>query len=292
MKIKKIFVVGAGLMGSGITQVCAQAGYSVVMEDVTDDAVKKGLDAIRWSVNKFVEKGKVKGKVDEVMGRIATSTDMADAGDADFVFEAVFEDLKVKHEVFSKLDKICPSHTILATNTSAIPITEIAAATKRAERVIGTHFFSPVPMMPVVEVIRGLCTSDETMQATKELCQSIGREPITCNKDVAGFLFTRLNAAGNIEIIKLVEQGVGTVEEIDKGVRLGLGRAMGPFETGDLTGLDVSLNAYMNIYNETKDPKFFPPMLLRRKVKAGHLGKKVGIGWYRYDDKGNRIGPA
>jgi 3-hydroxybutyryl-CoA dehydrogenase len=292
MKIKKIFVVGAGLMGSGITQVCAQAGYSVVMEDMTDDVLKKGLDAIRWSVNKFVEKGKVKGTVDEVMRRIAPSIDLADAGDADFVFEAVFEDLKVKHEVFSKLDEICPSHTILATNTSAIPITEIAAATKRAERVIGTHFFSPVPMMPVVEVIRGLRTSDETMQATKELCQSIGREPVTCNKDVAGFLFTRFNAAGNIEIIKLVEQGVGTVEEIDKGVRLGLGRAMGPFETGDLTGLDVSLNAYMNIYNETKDPKFFPPMLLRRKVKAGHLGKKVGIGWYRYDDKGNRLGPA
>jgi len=292
MEVRRIFIVGAGLMGGGIAQVCAQASYSVIMQDLTNDILEKGLDAIRWSVSKFVEKGKVEGTVDEIMGRIESTTDIADAKDADFVFEAVFEDLKVKHEVFSKLDEICPSHTILATNTSAIPITEIGAATKRAEKVVGTHFFSPVPMMKVVEVISGLSTSNETMQATKNLCRSIGKDPITCNKDVAGFLFTRLNAAGNIEIIKLVEQGVGTVEEIDKGVRLGLGRAMGPFETGDLTGLDVSLNAYMNIYNETRDPKFYPPMLLRRKVKAGHLGKKVGIGWYRYDDKGNRIGPA
>lgn len=292
MEVRRIFIVGAGLMGSGIAQVCAQVGYSVIMQDLTNEILEKGLDAIRWSVSKFVEKGKVEGTVDEIMGRIGSTTDIADAGDVDFVFEAVFEDLEIKHEIFSKLDEICLPHTILATNTSAIPITEIAAATRRADKVVGTHFFSPVPMMKVVEVISGLSTSNETMQATKDLCRSIGKDPITCNKDVAGFLFSRLNAAGNIEIIKLVEQGVGTVEEIDKGVRLGLGRAMGPFETGDLTGLDVSLNAYMNIYNETRDPKFYPPMLLRRKVKAGHLGKKVGIGWYRYDDKGNRIGPA
>jgi len=292
MEVRRIFVAGAGLMGGGIAQVCAQVGYSVIMHDLTNDILEKGLDAIRWSVSKFVEKGKVEGTVDEIMGRIKSTTDIADAVDADFVFEAVFEELEIKHEVFSKLDEICLPHAILATNTSAIPITEIAAATRRADKVVGTHFFSPVPMMKVVEVISGLSTSNETMQATKNLCRSIGKDPITCNKDVAGFLFSRLNAAGNIEIIKLVEQGVGTVEEIDKGVRLGLGRAMGPFETGDLTGLDVSLNAYMNIYNETRDPKFYPPMLLRRKVKAGHLGKKVGIGWYRYDDKGNRIGPA
>ena len=292
MKIEKIFVAGAGLMGSGIAQVCAQSGYSVILHDVTDEALEKGLSGIKWSVGKFVEKGKVEGSVDAIMGRIKTTTDIADAGDTDFVFEAVFENMEIKREIFSKLDNICPAHTILATNSSAIPTTEIASATQRMDKVVGAHFFSPVPMMKAVEVIKGMSTSEETMETTKKICTSIGKEPITVNKDVAGFLLNRLNIPSNLEAIRMVEQGVGTVDEIDKGVRLAFGRAMGPFETHDLAGLDVALNAATNLYNDTKDNKFYPPMLLKRKVIAGHLGRKTGIGWYRYDEDGNRLGPA
>jgi len=292
MNIENIFVAGAGLMGSGIAQVCAQAGYSVVMYDINDEALAKGLEAVKWSVGKFVEKGKVEGSVDEIMGRIKTSGSISDAGDADFVFEAVFENMEIKCEVFSKLDEICPARTIFATNSSAIPTTEIASATKRMDKVVGAHFFSPVPMMKAVEVIKGMSTSEETVDTTKKLCKSIGKEPITVNKDVAGFLLNRINIPSNLEAIRMVEQGVGTVDEIDKGVRLAFGRAMGPFETHDLAGLDVALNAATNLYNDTKDTKFYPPMLLKRKVKAGHLGRKTGIGWYKYDDKGNRVGPA
>lgn len=292
MNIENIFVAGAGLMGSGIAQVCAQAGYSVVMYDISDEALIKGLEAIKWSVGKFVEKGKVEGSVDEIMGKIKTSDSISDARDADFVFEAVFENMEIKCEVFSKLDEICPAHTIFATNSSAIPTTEIASATKRMNKVVGAHFFSPVPMMKAVEVIKGMSTSYETMETTKKLCKSIGKEPITVKKDVAGFLLNRINIPSNLEAIRMVEQGVGTVDEIDKGVRLAFGRAMGPFETHDLAGLDVALNAATNLYNDTKDTKFYPPMLLKRKVKAGHLGRKTGIGWYKYDEKGTRVGPA
>jgi len=292
MKIEKIFVAGAGLMGSGIAQVCAQAGYSVVMYDVSDAALAKGLESVNWSVGKFVEKGKVEGSVDEIMRRLRSSTAISDAKSADFVFEAVFENMEIKRDIFSKLDDICPANTILATNSSAIPTTEIASATKRMDKVVGAHFFSPVPMMKAVEVIKGMSTSEETMEITKSLCRSIGKEPITVNKDVAGFLLNRINIPSNLEAIRMVEQGVGTIDEIDKGMRLAFGRAMGPFETHDLAGLDVALNAATNLYNDTKDIKFYPPMLLKRKVKAGHLGRKTGIGWYKYDDKGNRLGPA
>jgi len=278
MGIKKVFVVGSGLMGGGIAQVCAQAGYSVTMMDTEDEIIEKGKKAIQWSVSKLVEKRKVEGSVKEIMGRITTTTEIAKASDADFVFEAVFESPEVKAKVFSELDEICPATTILGSNTSAIPITEIAAATKRPDKVVGTHFFSPVPMMRVVI-------------ATK-LCESIGKEIVRVNKDVAGFALNRFNSPSTVEAIRLVESGVVSVEDLDKGVRLGFGRPMGPFETGDLAGLDVGLNAISAIYRETGDPKFMPPMLLQRKVKAGQLGRKTGIGWYKYDENGKKIGPA
>ena len=292
MEIKKIFVAGAGLMGGGITQVCAQAGYDVVMRDLTDELVDNGLKNIRWSVGKLVEKERVQGTVDEIMGRIRGTTELSSAKDADLVFEAIIEDLEAKRELFSELDKICADHTIFATNTSAIPITNIAEATSRASRFVGTHFFSPVPLMRIVEIIRGLRTSNETLEIAASLGRSLGKETVRVNRDVAGFALNRINFPSTIEAIKLVEAGVVSVEDVDKGMRLGFGRPMGPFETADLAGLDVGLNAISAVYKETQDEKFQPPMLLQRKVKIGHLGRKTGIGWYRYDERGNKVGPT
>jgi len=292
MEIKTIFVAGAGLMGGGIAQVCAQAGYNVTMRDMDDEILEKSLKAISWSVGKFVEKGKVEGSVADIMGRLKVTTDLADAADADFVFEAIIENLEAKRDLFSELDNICPEYTILATNTSAIPVTEIAVATQRVPLVAGTHFFSPVPMMRAVEIVKGLGTSEETVDKADKLCQSIGKETIRVNMDVAGIVLNRLNFPATIEAIRLVEAGVATVEDIDKGMRLGFGRPMGPFETADMAGLDIGYNAMTAVYNETRDEKFHPPMLLQRKVKLGQLGRKTGIGWYRYDENGKKLGPA
>jgi 3-hydroxybutyryl-CoA dehydrogenase len=292
MEIKKIFVAGAGAMGAGIAQVCAQVGYKVVMRDLTDEIVDKGLKTIAWSVEKLVEKGKVQGTLDEIVARIEGTLDFSAAKDADFVFEAVIEDLDKKKEVFLELDKLCPSQTIFSSNTSAIPITDIAESTKRPSQIVGTHFFNPVPMMRIVEIVKGLLTSEETMRAAESLCQSLGKETIRVNRDVAGFALNRINFPSTIEAIRLVEAGVASVEDIDKGMRLGFGRPMGPFETADLAGLDVGYNAMSAVYRETQDEKFHPPMLLQRKVRIGHIGRKTGIGWYKYDDKGNTLGPA
>lgn len=288
MEIKKIFVVGAGLMGSGITQVSAQAGYSVVMQDIADSAVKKGMDSIRWSLKKFYEKGTVKETPEIILNRITPTTDRKAGKDADLVIEAVFERMDIKQEVFQELDAICQPEAILATNTSALPITEIASVTRRPEKVVGTHFFSPVPMMRIVEIVKGLRTSPATLEIAQKYALSIGKEYITVQKDIAGFALNRLNIPSTLEAIRLVEAGVATPDDIDKGMRLGFGRAMGPLETNDLTGLDVTFNAAMNIYNETKDPKFWPPALLIRKVKAGELGRKTGKGWYEYTPDGKK----
>lgn len=279
-------------MGGGIAQVCAQAGYEVTMRDLTHEIVEKGLKAVRWSAGKLVEKGKVAGSVEEIMGRIHPTTDLTKAGEADFVFEAIIEDPAAKRELFAELDRICPEHAVFATNTSAIPITDIAEATHRGTRFVGTHFFSPVPMMGILEIVKGLLTSDETMDTAERLGQSLGKETIRVNRDVAGFALNRINFPSTVEAIKLVESGVAGVEDVDKGMRLGYGRVMGPFETTDLTGLDVLFRALSVVYEETRDLKFYPPVSLQRKVKIGHLGRKTGIGWYKYDKQGNRIGPA
>ena len=292
MQVKKVFVAGAGLMGGGIAQVCAQAGYDVVMRDLTDEILTKSMQAIRWSAGKLVEKGRVAGTLDEIMARIRPVTELDAAADADFVFEAVIENLEAKQSLFADLDRICPAHTILGTNTSAIPVTEIAVATGRVAQVVGTHFFSPVPMMKAVEIVKGLGTAPQTVDTAENLCRSLGKETIRVSMDVAGIVLNRLNFPSTVEAIKLVEAGVATVEDIDKGMRLGFGRPMGPFETADLAGLDVGYNAMLAVYRETRDPKFHPPMLLQRKVKLGQLGRKTGIGWYKYDQNGQKTGPA
>jgi 3-hydroxybutyryl-CoA dehydrogenase len=292
MEIKTVFVAGAGLMGGGISQVCAQAGYKVVMHDLTTEFTDKGMKAIAWSAGKLVEKGKITGTLDEIMARITPATDVSAAAEADFVFEAIIENLDAKRDLFARLDDICGPETIFASNTSAIPITEIAEATKRGSKFVGTHFFSPVPMMKIVEIVKGLLTSEETMATAETFCQSLGKETIRVNRDVAGFALNRINFPSNIEAIRLVEAGVVSVEDVDKGMRLGFGRPMGPFETSDMSGLDVGYNAMNAVYKETQDEKFHPPMLLQRKVKIGHLGRKTGIGWYKYDENGKKIGPA
>jgi 3-hydroxybutyryl-CoA dehydrogenase len=292
MEIKKIFVVGSGSMGGGIAQVCAHAGYSVTVMDVKEEMIEKALKTLTWSVSKLAEKGRIEGTAEEIIERLSTTTDLAKAGDADFVFEAVFEDPDTKRGIFSQIDEICPPRTIVASNTSAIPITELAEATKRPDKVVGTHFFNPVPMMRVVEVIKGLATSLETMGITIALCKSLGKEIVKVNRDVAGFALNRFNVASSIEAIRLVEGGVVSIEDMDKGVRLGFGRPMGLFKTADMVGLDIGLNTMMAPYRETGDPRFMPPMLIQRKAKAGHLGRKTGIGWYQYDENGERIGMA
>jgi 3-hydroxybutyryl-CoA dehydrogenase len=290
MGIKKVFVVGSGLMGSGIAQVCAQAGIEVTMQDLSAEAIEKALKNIKWSVNKFVEMGKLKENSATVMGRIRAVAELSDAASADLIIEAVFEKLDLKQEIFRRIDGIVKADALMASNTSAIPITNLAAVTRRPERALGLHFFSPVPMMQAVEVIRGVATSEETLQRGKEFALQIGKEPIMVNRDVAGFVINRINFPSNIEAMHLVEQGIATVEDIDKGLRLASGRRMGIFEIGDLVGLDVTYGAMMAMYEETGDPRWFPPMILRRKVKAGHLGRKTGRGWYEYNKDGSRKG--
>jgi 3-hydroxybutyryl-CoA dehydrogenase len=288
LNIKNVLVVGAGLMGGGIAQVCAQAGINVWLNDVSREALDTARRNIGWSVAKFIEKGKLSEDHGTIMDRITTLTDIQTLPEIDLAVEAVFENIELKRHVFETLDRVCPSKALLASNTSAIPITEIAAATRRPEHVLGIHFFSPVPMMPAVEVVKGIATSEQTAQHGRRFARKIGKEPIMVNRDVAGFVINRINFPAAIEAINLVEAGVATVEDIDKGLRLASGRKMGIFETGDLVGLDVTCAAMLAMYQETGEARFFPPLLLRRKVKAGHLGRKTGRGWYTYNENGNR----
>ena len=283
MTIEKVFIAGAGLMGSGIAQVCAQSGIQVFLYDISPKALDKGLENITWSVGKLIEKEKLSEDRDIILSRIRTVANIANVAEADLAIEAVFENLAIKQELFKKLDEICHSKTILASNTSAIPITELAAVTTRPEKVLGIHFFSPVPMMQAVEVVKGVTTSEETLRAGVAFVKKLSKEPIRVESDVPGFLLNRINLAGYIEAIRLLEEGIGTVEDIDKGVSLAFGRRMGPFETGDMVGLDVSFGAMIAIYEESKNIRYYPPQLLRRKVKAGQLGRKTGRGWYEYN---------
>jgi 3-hydroxybutyryl-CoA dehydrogenase len=288
MSCKTVFVVGSGAMGHGIAQVCAQNGIRAVMQDLSEDLLRAAVDKIEWSVSKLAEKGKVGESVDQIMARIETSRELEAAAEADLVIEAVFEKIDVKLDVYGRLDPVLGENTILASNTSAIPISQLAAGTRRPENFLGLHFFNPVPMLRAVEVIRGINTSEETFQYGREFVEQIGKEPILVHKDIAGFILNRMNMLTNLEAMRLVENGVSTPEDIDKGMRLAFGRKMGPMETSDLVGLDVQLMAYNNVYEEEQDLRFYPPSILRRKVQAGHLGRKSGRGWYTYNPDGSR----
>jgi 3-hydroxybutyryl-CoA dehydrogenase len=278
-----VAVVGAGLMGSGIAQVSAVAGYDVVLRDVTDEALARGRSAIEASLAKFVDKQRLSADdASAAVSRIRTVTDLDAVSDASIVVEAIFENLDAKRELFATLDDHVADDAVLATNTSAIPITQIAAATARPERVVGTHFFSPVPMMQLCELVRGYRTSDETLARARTFAESTGKTCVVVNRDIAGFVTTRLISALALEAARLVETGVASAEDVDTACRLGFGHAMGPLQTMDLTGIDIMVNAAGNVYEESQNETFAAPELLRRMVAAGDLGRKTGRGFYSY----------
>jgi len=284
MEIRVIGVLGAGSMGNGIAQVAAQTGYEVVMRDIEDRFVESGVRAIEKFLVKGVEKGKMtEDQKKDVLGRIKGTTRMEDLTDVDFVIEAVFEDLELKKNVFKQLDELTRSHVILTTNTSSMSVTEIAMSTKRPEKVAGMHFFNPAPLMRLVEVIRGYDTSDETIRIVMEIARKMGKEPVEVKKDTPGFIVNRLMIPHMIEAIKMVEEGVASIEDIDKAVKMGLNYPMGPFELMDLSGIDIALHVTEYLYKElNKEGKWCAPTLLRSMIRAGKLGRKTKAGWYRY----------
>jgi 3-hydroxybutyryl-CoA dehydrogenase len=280
---QQVAVIGAGLMGSGIAQVAAVSGLAVTLQDVTEVALRRGMEGIEKSLAKFAQKGKLaEADVQAALERINPTTELEAAADADIVVEAVFESLDVKHGIFRALDGLCKDTAVLASNTSAIPISQLAAVTRRPESVVGTHFFSPVPMMALCELVRGYKTSDQTLASARSFAEQTGKTCIVVNRDVAGFVTTRLIAALSNEAVRLLETGVASAEDIDTACKLGFGHAMGPLATLDLTGIDIMRNATNNIYNDTKDGKFAAPELLSRMVVAGDLGRKTGQGFYSY----------
>jgi len=282
MEIKKIGVVGAGAMGNGIAQVAAQIGCDVVMRDIEMKFVEGGMKKIEGFLSRSVEKGKMDSKEkDTIIGRIRGTTDMDDLKEVDFVVEAVLEDMDLKKRVFKELDELCRPDVILATNTSSMSITEIGASTKRPDKVCGMHFFNPVPLMRLVEIIRGYSTTDETIQTTTELAQKMGKVTVEVKKDSPGFIVNRILIPHFLEAVKIVEEGIASIEDVDKAVKNGLNYPMGPFELMDLTGIDIAYFVSEYFYKElNKENKWVAPNLMKTMVRAGKLGKKTGGGWY------------
>ena len=281
-EIGKVAVLGAGTMGHGIAQICATAGMDVTMRDLSHAVLEKGVAGIARSLGKLAEKGKITEALrDEAQGRIRTTTDLdAAVAEADLVVEAIPERMDLKVETFAALGEKAPAHAILATNTSSLSVTEIAAASGAPERVVGLHFFNPVPLMPLLEVVRGLSTSDATVEAAKAFGARVGKDPIVV-KDFPGFASSRLGVILGCEAIRMLESGVASAEDIDKAMKLGYRHPMGPLELTDLVGLDVRLAILDHLHRELGE-QFRPPALLRQMVRAGKLGRKSGEGFYRY----------
>ncbi|MFA5537365.1 MAG: 3-hydroxybutyryl-CoA dehydrogenase [Bacillota bacterium] len=283
MEIKKAMVIGAGQMGSGIAQVAAAAGLDVILNDIKMDFVQRGLAAIDKSLSRMASKGRISEEEKaQVLGRIKPSTSLQDAVDADIIIEAAVENMEIKSQIFKDLDQITYPHAILATNTSSLPITEIAAVTKRPDKVIGMHFMNPVPVMKLVEIIRGLATSDETFQVVKELSEKMAKIPVEVN-DAPGFVSNRVLMPMINEAAFCVYEGVATPEAVDEVMKLGMNHPMGPLALADLIGLDTCLSIMEVLYEGFKDSKYRPCPLLRKYVSAGWLGRKVGRGFYKYE---------
>lgn len=286
--IQRVGVVGFGLMGSGIAQVCAQAGYDTLVRDVEQRFIDKGFERVDSSLARIAKGGKLsEADAKSARGRIRSTTSLADFKDRDLVIEAVVEVIEAKKAVWDELDRVCGPDTIFASNTSSLTIVEMAAGTKRPEQFAGLHFFSPAPVMPLVEIVRAITTSDETIEALRQFVASLGKTGVVC-KDTPGFIVNRLLVPYLLGAIRALEQGVASAEEIDQAVKLGLRHPMGPFELLDYTGLDINLHVANIFFDEFKDPNMAPPALLKRMVLAGRLGAKSGRGFYEYDEKGQR----
>jgi 3-hydroxybutyryl-CoA dehydrogenase len=282
MEIKTVGVLGCGLMGAGIAQVCATAGYKTIVREVEDGLLKKGMGRIDKFLSDGVEKGKVTPEArTTTLGNLTGTTKFEDLKDCDLIIEAIIENVEEKAKTFAALDALVGQHTIFCSNTSSLCITELAAKTTRPDRFAGLHFFNPVPLMKLVEVIRALTTSDETYQAVFAFAQSLGKEPITA-PDKPGFIVNRLLVPYLLDAIRSYEHGLGTVEDIDKGMKLGTGYPMGPFTLLDFVGLDTTYYIANIMFEEYREPAYAPPPLLKRMVLAGRLGRKSGHGFYKY----------
>jgi 3-hydroxybutyryl-CoA dehydrogenase len=282
VSMEKVGVAGCGLMGSGIAEVAAKAGMDVLVREVDEGAVEGGRKRIQKSLDRAVQKEKMTAEDrDRVMERIRFTTEVEELADRDLVIEAVVEDLSAKNDLFGKLDDLCPEHTIFASNTSSLPITEMAAAVKRADRVVGLHFFNPVPVMKLVEVVRTIATSDETFEAAYAFAGKLGKEPIAA-KDNSGFVVNLLLVPYMLDCIRQLERGVATIEDIDKAMVLGCGYPMGPFTLCDFVGNDTTLRIAEIMFDEYREERYAPPPLLRRLVSMGRYGRKSGKGFYDY----------
>jgi 3-hydroxybutyryl-CoA dehydrogenase len=285
MDIKRVGVVGCGLMGSGIAQVCAEAGYDVIVREVSGELLKKGLGKIEAFLAKGVEKGKVTPeRKAEVMGRLEGTTALEALARCDLVIEVVVENLQAKREVYQALDALCAAHTIFASNTSSLSITEMAATTRRADRFVGLHFFNPVPLMKLVEVVRSPLTSDETFEKAVAFARTLGKTPIRAT-DKTGFIVNRLLVPYLLDAIRALEEGVGSIPDIDEGMKLGCGHPMGPLTLLDFVGLDTTYYIANVMFDEFREKRFAPPPLLKRMVQAGLHGRKSGKGFYDYSQE-------
>ncbi|MGD8625625.1 MAG: 3-hydroxybutyryl-CoA dehydrogenase [Anaerolineae bacterium] len=282
MEITKVGVVGCGLMGSGIAEVCARAEYDVVVREINDELLTKGIGRIKKSLGKAVARGKMaQAQADKALARIEGTTDLADLAGCHLVVEAAIENMAIKKEIFASLDQILAPEAILASNTSSLCITEMAAVTQRGDKILGIHFFNPVPVMPLIEFVRTILTSDETMEIARQFGASLGKTMVTA-KDTPGFIVNRLFIPYILDAVRVYENGLASKEDIDTAIKLGLNHPMGPLTLIDFVGLDTCLFIADAMYEEYKDPRYAAPPLLRRMVLAGHLGRKSGRGFYDY----------
>jgi len=283
MEVKKPFVVGAGIMGAGVGQLCAQQGYDVIVVDISDELVKKAKGKVTAGLSKRVENGKItQEEMDAVLSRLNWSTGLEQAKDSDFVVEAIIENIDTKKEVFQKLDSICPPDTILATNTTALSVSDIASATQRPDKVIGMHFFNPAVIMKLVEIIRGNQTSDETIATTKKFAEDLGKVPIATAKEAPAGIVSRVLAGLLNEAATVFADGIASAGDIDEAMKLGAGLPMGPLALIDMIGLDIHLAKMETLYAKLKDERYKPPDIIRKMIAEGKLGKKSGEGFYKY----------